>query len=111
MAVVPRLDETVEVKFYGVNAVSSHTAAARRESLEVVYEPRGGLGRTLTRVNRATFLMRVNQDMEDHLRAAPVQAPLRMLYRGVEYYVTTITSTPRKDRVLVSVQSFSGSEP
>ena len=109
MPVVEKLDATVELRFYRQTGMSAATIYAKRESRVVEYQPRG-LGQTVTRVERMRLLIHANTDIEAALTAAPVAGPVRIFDHGVEFVVTGLEETERKDRVIVHGEAFPSGE-
>ena len=105
MPVVEKLDHQVELRLYRQTGMSASTIFARRESRVVEYQPRG-LGQTVTRVERARFLIHANTDIETALTRAEVAGPVRIFDHGVEFVVTGLEETERKDRVIVHGEAF-----
>ena len=106
MPVVEKLDHQIELRFYRQAGMSASSIFSRRESRRVDYQPRGGLGQTTTRVERARYLVNVNADIEQALIDAEVTAPVRIYDNGREYVVTGLEETERTDRVIIHGEAF-----
>ena len=105
MPVVEKLDQQVELRFYRHSGMSASTIFARRESRIIEYQPRG-FGQTVTRVERARYIIHANSDISANLTRAEVAGPVRVFANGVEYVVTGLEETERRDRVIVHGEAF-----
>ena len=112
MAYVPKLDRSLELRFY-VDAVrqSSCLIYAKRESRVVEFQARGlGGSGAVTRSERVTFTIRTNSDIDSALLAG--NAP-RIFDETTqqEYLIQSVTDSSRRDRAEISCVALPPGQP
>ncbi len=111
MPVVPKLNRTLELRFYGqAGLTSSAVIYARRESRTVEHSPRTGARPTL--LERVRYLVHANPEIEQALTATTIPAPVRIYDAAVdlEYHVTVLEDTRHRDRVVLSCTTLPASQ-